>query len=165
MAASGGYYIAVAANPIFIEAESITGSIGVLGGKLHLGGLYQKVGVNKESVERGAHAGWLAEDRSFSPQERDWLRRDLEGFYRNFVERVVDGRELSSEAVEAAAQGRVWSGARALELGLADHLGGPLEALDHVASQLPEIDRRRAAIAVKPEEDRMAALRSLLPGM
>jgi protease IV len=139
VAASGGYYLASAADAIYAEASTVTGSIGVVGGKLNLEGLYRRLGVGRASVERGARAGLLSEARGFTEDERRALRGEMEGLYAAFLERVARGRGLSLEAVERVAQGRVWSGARATGLGLADALGGPLEALREA--------RRRAGLA------------------
>lgn len=127
--ASGGYYLAAAADAVYAEAGSVTGSIGVVGGKLDLSGLYEKLGISKEGVQRGARAGLLSEARGFSSDERAAVRREMKAIYGTFVDRVARGRRLAPADVEAIAQGRIWSGRRALGLGLIDGIGGPLEAL------------------------------------
>ena len=129
VAASGGYYIAAAADAIFAETGTVTGSIGVVGGKLDLSRLYRRMGVTKDAVERGARAGLLSEARGFSADERMAVRRQMEAIYETFLDRVAGGRPLSRENLEAVAGGRIWSGRRAHALGLVDALGGPLEAL------------------------------------
>jgi protease-4 len=129
VAASGGYLGAVAADVVLAEAATITGSIGVVGGKLDLGGLLERLGVGLDAVERGAHAGLATAARGFTPEERAVVRREMEDVYDVFVRRVAEGRDLAREDVERVAQGRIWSGRRALEHGLVDLLGGPLEAL------------------------------------
>jgi protease-4 len=139
VAASGGYYLASAADAVIAESATLTGSIGVVGGKLDLDGLYRKLGVAREGVERGARAGLLSASRSLTPAERSALRADLRAVYELFLERVAEGRRMTREAVHAAARGRVWSGRRALAEGLVDALGGPLEALAEA--------RRRAGLA------------------
>ena len=111
--ASGGYYMAAAADALFAEAGTITGSIGVVGGKVDLEGFYRRVGLAKEVVERGARAGLLSEARGFTPEERAAVRDMLASVYDTFLDRVARGRGLSSEAVARGAEGRVWSGARA----------------------------------------------------
>ncbi len=131
-AASGGYYLATAAHSIFAEPGTVTGSIGVIGGKLNLEGLYAQLGVVRDGVERGARAGIYSERRSFTPDERAAVRKDMGEFYDRFVDRVAESRGLTREAVEKVAQGRVWSGVRARVHGLVDELGGPLEALAEV---------------------------------
>jgi len=127
--ASGGYYLAAAADAVYAEAGSVTGSIGVVGGKLDLSGLYEKLGISKEGVQRGARAGLLSEARGFSSDERAAVRREMKAIYGTFVDRVARGRALAPADVEAIAQGRIWSGRRALAIGLIDGVGGPLEAL------------------------------------
>jgi protease-4 len=127
--ASGGYYMASAADEVLAEAGSITGSIGVVGGKLNLAGLYERIGVSKESVERGARAGLLSESRGFTPDEKRAIRGEMDALYTIFVDRVAEGRGLSHAEIRKVAEGRIWSGARALQIGLVDAIGGPLEAL------------------------------------
>lgn len=133
--ASGGYYMAAAADAIHAEAGTLTGSIGVVGGKLDLSGLYEKLGIAKDAVQRGARAGLLSESRGFSADERAAVRREMQAIYGTFVDRVARGRHLEHENVEAIAGGRVWSGRRAEALGLVDALGGPLEALRDLAGR------------------------------
>ena len=148
--ASGGYYIAVGADAILAEASTITGSIGVVGGKLDLSGLYARIGVGRDAVERGARAGLLSEARGFTPDERRARRGDFEAAYRTFLERVAAGRDLPLAAVRGAAGGRIWSGARALRLGLVDALGGPLEALAEVRRRAGLLRGERSLVEVHP---------------
>ena len=136
VAASGGYYLAVAGDHILAEKTTLTGSIGVVGGKLDLSGLYARLGIDFESIERGERAGLYSETRGFTPAERQALRAEMQTLYEAFKERVAAGRSLSERDVERAAQGRVWSGARARGLGLVDDLGGPLEALAKMRARL-----------------------------
>jgi protease-4 len=160
--ASGGYYMASAADWVVAETGSVTGSIGVVGGKVNLAGLYERVGVAKHAVERGARAGLLSEDRGFTPDEKHALRGEMAALYETFVARVAQGRGLSAEAVGEVAEGRLWSGARASQIGLVDAIGGPLEALLAV--------RRRAGLRVDepllveryPRRPRLPSLRNLL---
>ena len=160
--ASGGYYVAAAADAIFAEAGTVTGSIGVVGGKVDLGGLYRRLGVGRESVERGARAGLLSEARGFTPAERAALREQMAAIYGGFVAHVAEHRSLSVEEVERVAQGRVWSGARARSLGLVDAIGGPLEALRDVRSRAGLRDTDRALVDVLPRLPQVPGLRSLL---
>ena len=139
----------------------------MVGGKVNLAGLYQRLGVGKDAVERGARAGLLSEMRSFTPDERSAVRDEMKAIYELFLERVAEGRSMTRDQVNRVAQGRIWSGGRAKSLGLVDGLGGPLEALVEV--------RRRAGIApgesilldVHPRLPRMpglfALIRSLMP--
>ncbi len=130
MAASGGYYVSVAARRIFAEPTSIVGSIGVVGGKVSLERLVERFGIRVETVEAGRHAGWSSPLRPFTPSERARLRKLMGRTYRLFLRRVSEGRKLEGEALQrAAAQARLWSGRRALTVGLVDALGGLDEAI------------------------------------
>jgi len=161
VAASGGYYLAAAADRVFAEAGTLTGSIGVVGGKLDLSGLYRRLGIATEAVERGAHAGLHATDRGFTAEERVVVRREMEAVYQTFLTRVAQGRGLSLDAVEHAAQGRVWSGLRALSLGLVDGLGGPLEALCEVRRRAGLAEGEAWALSLHPAQSRLLGLRAL----
>ncbi|MFQ5415792.1 MAG: S49 family peptidase, partial [Myxococcota bacterium] len=107
--ASGGYYMASAADELLAEVGSVTGSIGVVGGKLNLEGLYERVGVTKDAVERGARAGLLSESRGFTPDEKSAVRGEMAALYDTFVDRVASGRGLSIADTRKVAEGRVWS--------------------------------------------------------
>lgn len=130
LAASGGYYISMAADRILAQSTTVTGSIGVLAGKLNMGGFYQWIGTNIETVKRSEHADMFSSARAFSPQEKEILRSDLERFYRGFVTKAAEGRGTEYETLERVAQGRVWSGKDALAGGLVDELGGLRQAID-----------------------------------
>ena len=138
VAASGGYYLACAGDEIVASPSTITGSIGVFGGKLNVLGLYRKLGMNVETVRRGKHADMWSPYRDFDAEERALYERSLQEFYRVFLQRVSEGRGLPEGAVDSVGQGRVWSGLAARERGLVDTLGGLHEAI--------EIARTRAHI-------------------
>jgi protease IV len=158
VAASGGYYIASAADCVIAERSSLTGSIGVIGGKLDLSGLLARIGVGIDGVERGARAGMHSAARGFSDEERELVRSEMHALYETFVARVAEGRGLGTAAVERAAQGRVFTGGRALALGLVDALGGPLEALAEVRQRA---GLRRAEPVLVDLHPRVSALRAL----
>jgi len=124
VAGSGGYYIAAPADKIVAEPATLTGSIGVIAGKLAFGGLLQKFGANFGSVQAGANAGIFSMTQDFSPAERERLDAALDDIYAGFKKRVAAGRDLGADAVEAVAKGRVWSGEDAKANGLVDALGG-----------------------------------------
>lgn len=128
VAASGGYYIATAADAIFAHAGTVTGSIGIFGGKIVMGGVFDKFDVNVYRDTRGKRAGIYDLSRKFNDDERVAMQKTLTTGYDQFLDRVVGGREMAVESVEAVAQGRVWTGAQALERGLVDGLGGIQEA-------------------------------------
>lgn len=129
LAASGGYYIAMAAPHIVAEPGTLTGSIGIFGGKVVTGGTYAKVGANIEAVSQGKHAEIYSPARPFSAEERAKLGEQLQAFYDQFVEKAAASRQMTPERLDAVAQGRVWTGRQAKQLGLVDSLGGLERAL------------------------------------
>ncbi len=124
VAGSGGYYIAAPADKIVAEPGTLTGSIGVLAGKLVVADLMHKLGITSDQAMRGANAAMFSEFADFSPAGRQRLEAFLDDTYRGFKDRVATGRHLSADAVEAVAKGRVWSGEEAKQKGLVDALGG-----------------------------------------
>ena len=137
VAASGGYYVAAPAHKIVCEAVTITGSIGVVGARLTLEPLMQKLGISTETVQRGARAGLLSPSAPLSEDERSALMRELEAVYRTFVRVVAQGRKMKVEDVEPLARGRVYTGEDAKAAGLVDVLGGFDVALREVRAMLP----------------------------
>lgn len=123
-AASGGYYISMGADAIVAQPGTLTGSIGIYGGKFNIKGLLDKLGLGIESVSRGAHAQMLSPYRDFTPEEGAIYQRHLEEFYRGFVEHAAEGRKLEVATMDSLGRGRVWSGADARARGLVDELGG-----------------------------------------
>jgi len=130
LAASGGYYIAMPADSVLAQPGTITGSIGVFGGKFNVLGLYQKLGINIETLVTGPHAEMLSPFKDFSPEEARIYESRMQDTYQRFLKLVSDGRRMPIAAVDSVAQGRVWSGARAVELGLVDRLGGIEDAIE-----------------------------------
>lgn len=124
IAASGGYYISMGADAIVANPGTITGSIGVITGKLVVRDLKDRLGVGSETVRTNANADAWSIDAPFTPEQQARREAEADLFYADFVERVAEGRNLSTEAVDAVARGRVWTGADALERGLVDELGG-----------------------------------------
>ncbi len=130
-AASGGYYVAAGADAIYALPSTVTGSIGVYGGKYSARGLFEKLDIHTEQYDRGRNAGMYSMSRPFDDVEFAALDRMIEDTYRQFKVKVQDGRQLAPERVEEIAQGRVWSGRDAKEQGLVDEHGGFFEAIDH----------------------------------
>jgi protease-4 len=124
VAASGGYYVAMSADAIVANPATITGSIGVFTGKLVVRDLKDRLGVASDSVRTNANADAWSIDAPFTPQQQTNREVEADLFYADFVERVAEGRNLATEAVDAVAQGRIWTGSDALERGLVDELGG-----------------------------------------
>ncbi|ORV81750.1 signal peptide peptidase SppA [Mycobacterium interjectum] len=124
VAASGGYYVAMAADAIVANPGTITGSIGVITGKLVVRDLKGRLGVASDTVRTNANADAWSADAPFTPEQRAHREAEADLMYTDFVERVAEGRKLSTDAVDVVARGRVWTGADAAERGLVDELGG-----------------------------------------
>jgi protease-4 len=124
LAASGGYYIAAAATRIVAQPGTITGSIGVYGGKLNLLGLYKKLGLSVETLSRGRHAEMLSPIRDFDAEEGAQFQSEIDSTYQLFLRRVSAGRSISLADADSLGRGRVWTGEAALANGLVDTLGG-----------------------------------------
>lgn len=130
VAASGGYYIAsCGARRILAQGSTLTGSIGVVAGKLSVGGLLDQLNVGRERFGRGERAGFFSVAEGFSQEDLEVLRRDAWTVYRRFVARVSQGRGMTRDEVHALGEGRVFLGTRALEVGLVDELGDLHDAL------------------------------------
>jgi protease IV len=135
VAASGGYYVSCAATRILAAPATITGSIGVFMLHLSNAGLWEKLGFTTETIKMAQHSDFFSPDRTLSPSEKDNLSRNVEHIYQTFKTRVANGRNLSIEAVETIAKGRVWTGLQALEHGLVDEIGTVFDGL-RVAKEL-----------------------------
>jgi protease-4 len=153
VAASGGYYLASAADRIVAEPGTITGSIGVILEFGNLEGLFQKVGVRLEVVKRGAHKDIGSPARPLTPEERRMLQASIDDAYAQFVDAVVQGRKLSPGRAHALADGRIFTGRQALEAGLVDELGNSQDALQeairlaHLAPHPPILSDSRRSLA------------------
>lgn len=145
VAASGGYYVSAGADRIFAEPGTITGSIGVVGMKIVAGEAMEKLGITTHSVQRGRHADAMSMTEGFDEEEEKLIRQSMVEVYRTFKKRITDGRgdRLKGE-IEDMAGGRVYTGRRALELGLVDELGGLTDAIAWAAGEagLEEPDSR-----------------------
>lgn len=128
LAGSGGYYIACPADVIVAQPATITGSIGVVGGKMVISGLLERLGLTTGAVDHGGSARMFSMRRGFDADERERLNAMLDRIYADFVQKVADGRGMTVDAVEAVARGRIWSGADAAGNGLVDVLGGLRDA-------------------------------------
>ncbi|CAJ1502948.1 signal peptide peptidase SppA [[Mycobacterium] kokjensenii] len=124
VAASGGYYISAGTDTIVANPGTITGSIGVVTGKLVARQLKDRLGVGTDAVRTGANADAWSINTPFTAEQQGQVETEADLFYNDFVERVAQGRNLSTDAVDAVARGRVWTGADAAERGLVDELGG-----------------------------------------
>ena len=129
VAASGGYYIGCGATKVFASRTTLTGSIGVVGGKLAIGRGLKKIGVSAFPVGRGRRALVYSTLAPWNPDERAAVKKMMQTVYDQFVARVAEGRGKQRAEVDAVAQGRVWTGRAALQHGLIDQLGGLEDAL------------------------------------
>ena len=165
VAGSGGYYIAMGADTIFAEPGTITGSIGVVGGKIALEGLYNKVGITTSVVSRGKNSGILSTTTGFTDSERAAMTKLLLDIYKQFTEKAAKGRKMEYAALEKLARGRIYSGATALKLGLVDKIGTLEDAVDH-AKQLAKLgpdDKVERLILPKPTSPLESLLGPLNP--
>ena len=143
VAASGGYYISMGADKIFAEPGTLTGSIGVTGGKFVVSGLMDKLGVATDTVSVGNNGGLFSTLRPFSPTERAALKRLMDDTYRQFVSKAAQGRKMSYDQLDKLAGGRVYTGRQAQKLGLVDELGTLDDAI-LAAKDLAGLDRKDA---------------------
>jgi len=140
VAASGGYYIACNATRIFTEPATITGSIGVFGMVPNFEKVAGKFGVNAQQVKTHENAGGYSPFRKMSPKYKETLTESVEMIYDTFVSRVAEGRNMTTAQVDSVAQGRVWTGTMAKELGLVDELGSLDDAISYAAELVESTD-------------------------
>ena len=141
-AASGGYFISLAGDKLVAEPSTLTGSIGVLGGKIVLSGLWDKLGVDWQGINFGDNAGILSPNHNFTKKEKNIFNKSLDNIYSDFTLKVAQARGFDKAKTEQVARGRVWTGAGAKEAGLVDELGGMNTA----------IEIARAAAKIRPDE-------------
>jgi protease-4 len=130
VAASGGYYVSMAADAIVANPGTITGSIGVVTGKLVARDLKDRLGIGSDSVRTNRNADAWSLNKPFTDEQHEHVEAEADLFYTDFVQRVAQGRDMTVEAVDTVARGRVWTGADALDRGLVDELGGLRTAID-----------------------------------
>lgn len=146
-AASGGYYVASGATAIVAEPATLTGSIGVFLLRPSFSGLYRKLEIGTELIERGPYSGVIGGDRPFTPEQQARTDSFIAASYRDFLGRVSSGRELSTEAVDALGRGRVWLGSDAFARKLVDEVGGLRAAIERA--------RKEAGIEGEPDPVRL----------
>ena len=165
VAASGGYYIAAAADAVVASRSTITGSIGVIGAKLVAGELFKRLSVHADRVMTQEGADLFSPHRAMTPDESERMDRSLGATYERFLDVVSEGRGIDRQTVDAVARGRVWAGRDALDKGLVDSLGGRSAVLQSLAERLSLSDARverlewRNTAPAKPP-----SLRSMAPG-
>lgn len=158
VAASGGYFVAMGADVILAQPGTLTGSIGVLGGKPVITDLLHRLGIGHDAVAEGQHARMFSIRRGFTAEERDLLERWLDRVYSDFTAKVAQGRRMSLEDVHEVARGRVWTGSDASRRGLVDELGGLRRAVE-VAAERGGVDPRRVRVRRFPEIHPLSLLR------
>jgi len=136
LAASGGYYIAMGAEQIYAGKTTITGSIGVFGGKFVISKLMDKIGANPETITFSEGASLFSAEKDFTPQQRLQLQQYLDNTYQSFVTKAALGRKKEYEELDNVAQGRVWTGRQAREIGLVDGVGGYYEVIRAVKEKI-----------------------------
>ena len=142
LAASGGYYIAMPAEAIVAQPSTLTGSIGIFGGKFVTGGIYEKLGATIDSTSIGKRAEMNSPVRPYNADERQKVDEQLRVFYDDFVKRAAESRGKTAEEIDRIAQGRVWTGQQAKAIGLVDALGG-LDRAVSVAKERAKIGADR----------------------
>ncbi len=165
VAASGGYYMAVAADHIVADATTITGSIGVAAGKFELSGLFHKLGVTEEVLSFGANSGMSSLSSGMTPAESQRLSDQLDGFYDGFVARAAAGRKMEYDALEEHARGRIWTGAQAAARGLVDDVGGLRRAIEVAADRAGLGARPDLVLAEPPRPGLLDRLQRVRPPM
>jgi protease-4 len=162
LAASGGYYIAVPGQAIVAQPGTLTGSIGIFAGKFVIDGTLGKVGITTETVKSGKNSDIYSPFARFSPEQRMKVAQYMNGFYKNFLIKVAQGRHKTPAEIDAVAQGRVWTGAQARERGLVDALGG-LETAVSIAKQRAHIpaDEEVELVVYSPRRSVYEALTQL----
>ena len=151
VAASGGYYISMGAKKIFAAPSTITGSIGVVGGKLAMKGLFEKAGITTETIERGKNSGIFSMSGKFTDSQREVVKKMMEDMYGQFTAKAAKGRNMPVENLRKLAGGRIYSGRQAKENGLVDELGTLHDAIAE-AKKLAGLDAStEVRIEVLPE--------------
>ncbi len=155
VAASGGYYIAMTADRIFANPGTLTGSIGIFGGKADFSGFYKKIDLGKELFTRGRYSGMLSTTRPFTEDERDKYFSQLSAMYGHFIDLVSSNRNLPVDSVDNLGQGEEWTGREAAANGLVDSLGGIQESIAFTAKEIGAKDYR---VRMFPEKRPLFAL-------
>lgn len=149
VAASGGYYVACAATRILASPATITGSIGVFNLHLNNASLWEKLGFSTETIKMSENSDYFSPDRALTQSERDNVSKSVQHIYDTFKTRVANGRNLTQEATEAVAKGRIWTGLQALEHGLVDQIGTIFDGL-RVAKQLARLPENALVKVMTP---------------
>ena len=143
MAASGGYYVSAPADKIFVNRETITGSIGVIMESMNYAKLAEKHGIEFNTIKTGPYKDIMSGSREMTDEERDMLQEMINDSYERFVEIIVDGRNMTEAEVKKVADGRILNGRQAIEAGLADEYG---KAEDVIAAMQSDFELENATV-------------------
>ncbi len=160
VAASGGYYISAGGNKIFADKTTLTGSIGIFGGKFVMEKLYKKIGISHQAVKWGKHADAFADYRKFDRLEKNRLERVIRYGYELFLDRVAEGRKMDKDSIDSIGRGHIWSGSDGVKIGIVDQNGGMLDAIEE-AKKMAGI-KGKAGITLYPHPS--SFLETLLGG-
>jgi len=165
VAGSGGYWISLAGHRIIAQPQTLTGSIGVISGKVNMVELYKKIGITAEKLTYGAHADLFSTFHRLTPEERVLLKNQILKIYDEFLTKVAEARGKSKEEIHKIAKGRVWTGAQAQQLGLVDELGGLTLALQKVKELAGIAPEQEVKLVVFPRETSLLSLLFSSPGI
>lgn len=153
VAASGGYYVSMPAQMIFANHSTITGSIGVVLGKLYTRELFKNLGITFDSVSTGKNTEMFSSLTRLEEDQKKYMEESLDDIYTTFVQRAAEGRKMEFAALEKNAKGRVWTGAQAKERGLVDQIGGFMDSLDYLNSKIQPAQELK--VVKYPESDKI----------
>ena len=153
VAASGGYYISMGADRIFAEPGTVTGSIGVVGGKLAMKGVYDKLGIDTESISRGENSGIFSTTDKFTESERKVVERMMKVIYDQFTSKAAEGRKMKQEDLEKLAGGQVYTGRVAKRLGLIDEVGTLRDSIQAAKRQAGLDPDKKVELIVLPKPE------------
>lgn len=165
VAASGGYYIAAAADYIIASPVTVTGSVGVIMGKADFSGFWDLLGVRWNVVQQGSYGDMFSVNRKFTSQELEFLNASIDGTYKDFVQKMADSRGMSFEKFESMAQGRIWSGLTAYKNGMVDKIGGLEDAFIKAREYLELAPETPIGLSVYPKQDYLWQEWDILPGL
>jgi protease IV len=156
IAASGGYYVSMSGEKVFANKTTITGSIGVVLGKLYSQQFLKILGITVDHVSTGTNTMMFSPNTRLTDKQKDYIEKSLDDIYETFVSRAAEGRKMEFEEMEKHSKGRVWTGAQAKERNLVDETGGFKEAVEYIKSMTPDVDK--FTLVKYPEPERLISM-------